>query len=124
MLPVHDCAGGYAIWHAGVQGGSEESPWKSSTVTSGHGRHLLDGRNRVRICLRAREKTSSKRPLGREAGASDVSRRAGEQNWLRMDGVGGRLVEGVAETFSLLPLLVSQGFNSHVTVVAQRAWWR
>ena len=28
---------------------------------------------------------------------------------------------GVAETFLLL---VSQGFNSHVTVVVQRAWWR
>jgi hypothetical protein len=67
----------------------------------------------------------AKRPLGRKAGASDVSRRAGEQDWLRMDGVGGRLVGGVAETFLLLlPLLVSQGFNSHVTVVVQRAWWR
>jgi hypothetical protein len=32
MRPMHDCAGGYAIRHAGVQGGSEQPPWEHSDV--------------------------------------------------------------------------------------------
>ena len=104
MLPVHDCAGGYAIWHAGVQGGSEESPWKSSTVTSGHGRHLLDGRNRVRICLRGRAKTFSKRPCLTQTHQTEQTALL---RWHRPSPT--RLVGGVAETFSLLPTVVFQG---------------
>jgi hypothetical protein len=55
MRPMH--ASCEAATPSGMHA-SEHPPWKeSSAMTSGHGRHLLDGWNRVRICLGVRETT-------------------------------------------------------------------